>query len=60
MTNFTISKLKEFADDNLKIDENGEKFYKTVENNVGTGGIARYKQIVLIPRCFQENCTAGM
>ena len=28
------SKLKEFADDNLKFDENGRKFSKQVENTV--------------------------
>ena len=31
------SKLKEFADDNVKFDENGWKFSKQVENNVGKG-----------------------
>ena len=30
------SKLKEFADDNLKFDEKGEKFSKGVENTVDT------------------------
>ena len=29
------SKLKEFADDNFKFDENGTKFSKRVENTVG-------------------------
>ena len=29
------SKLKEFADDNFKFDENGSKLSKQVENNVG-------------------------
>ena len=33
--NLDSSKLKEFADDNLKFDENGRKFSKLVEN---TGG----------------------
>ena len=31
------SKLKEFAYDNLKFDENGRKFSKRVENTVGKG-----------------------
>ena len=31
----TSSKLKEFADDNFKFDENGRKFLKSVENTVG-------------------------
>ena len=34
------SKLKEFADDNLKFDENGVMFSKRVENTVGKGEIA--------------------
>ena len=34
-------KLKEFADDNFKFDENGRRFSKRVENTVGKGGIAR-------------------
>ena len=39
------SKLKQFADDNYKFDENGRKFFKRVENSVGKGEIARYEQI---------------
>ena len=35
-------KLKEFADDNFKLDGNGRKLSKRVENTVGKGGIARY------------------
>ena len=35
------SKLKEVADDNFKVDENGRKFSKRVENTVGKGEIAR-------------------
>ena len=31
------SKLKEFADNNFKFDENGRKFSKSVENTVGKG-----------------------
>ena len=34
------SKLKEFADDNFKFDENGRKLSKRVENTVGKGEIA--------------------
>ena len=37
------SKLKEFADDNFKFDENDRKFSKRVENTVGKGEIARYE-----------------
>ena len=31
------SKLKKFADDNFKFDENGGKFSERVENTVGKG-----------------------
>ena len=34
------SKLKEFADDNFKFEENGGKLSKRVENTVGKGEIA--------------------
>ena len=47
------SKLKEFADDNFKFDENGRKLSKRVENTVGKGEIARYEQFLLFPQCFQ-------
>ena len=37
------SKLKEFADDNFKLDENGRKFSKRVQNS-----------FLLFPQCFQK------
>ena len=46
------SKLKHFADDNFKFDENGGKISKRVENVVGKGEIARYEQLLLLPKCF--------
>ena len=52
------SKLKELADDNFKIDENGRKFSKRIENTVGKGEIARYEQFLLFPQCFQKTSTA--
>ena len=48
------SKLKEFADDNFKFDENGRKLSKWVENTVGKGEIARYEQFLLFTQCFQK------
>ena len=48
------SKLKEFADDNFKFDENGRKFSKRVENTVGNGEIAHYEQFLLFPQCFKR------
>ena len=47
-------KLKEIADDNFKLDENGRKLSKWAENTAGKGEIARYEQFLLFPRCFQE------
>ena len=58
MTNFRLNKLKEFADDNFKWDDNGRKFYKWVENTVQKGEIACYEQFLLFPQCFQKACTA--
>ena len=52
------SKLKEFADDNFKFDENGRQFSERLENTVGKGEIARYEQFLLFPRCFQKTRTA--
>ena len=52
------SKLKAFADDNFRFDENGGKFPKRVENTVGKGKIARYEQFLLFPQCFQKAWTA--
>ena len=54
------SKLKEFADNNLKLDENGRKLSKWVENIVGKGEIARNKQFLLFPQCCQKTCRADM
>ena len=53
------SKLKEFADDNFKFDENGRKLSKWVENTVGKGEIARHGQFLLFPQCFQKACFLG-
>ena len=52
-------KLKEFADDNFKFDENGRKLSKRVENTVEKGEIARYEQFLLFPQCFQKACFPG-
>ena len=49
-----FSNLKEFADDNFKFGGNGRKFSKQVENTVGKGEIARYKQFLLFPQWFQK------
>ena len=57
-TNLRLSKLKRFADNNFKFDENGGKFFRQVENTVEKGDFARYEQILLFPWRFQKNCTA--
>ena len=41
-----------------KVDENGKKFSKRVENTVGKGEIASYQQILLFTQCFQKTCNA--
>ena len=51
--------LKYFADDNFKFDENGRQLSKWVENTVEKGEIARYKQFLLLPQCFQKSCFQG-
>ena len=53
------SKLKQFADDNFKVNQNSRKFSKRVENTVGKGEIARYEQFLLFPQCFQKACFPG-
>ena len=52
--------MKDFADDNLKFEENGRKLFKPVENTVGKGEIARYEQFLHFPSwCFQKACFPG-
>ena len=53
------SKLKGFADDNFKFDENGRKLSKWIENTVGKGEFAHYEQFLLFPQCFQKACFQG-
>ena len=54
------SKVKEFADNIFKFDENVRRLSKQVENTLGKGEIACYKQFLLFPQCFQKPCTADM
>ena len=49
------SKLKEFADDNFKFDENSRKFSKWVENTVEKGEITCYEQFLLFPTMFSKD-----
>ena len=57
-TNFRRFQTEEFADDNSEFDEMAEKSLNRVENTVGKGEIARYKQFLLFSLCFQKTCTA--
>ena len=41
------SKVKEFTDNIFKFDENGKNICKKLENTVGIGEIACYKQFLL-------------
>ena len=65
--NFYSSKLKEFADDNFKFDENGRNLSTPIENIGGKrrncsywaiGEIAHTEQFLLFPQYFQKTCTA--
>ena len=49
MTNFRLFQTEDLAEDNFKIDENGRKLSKPVENTVGKGEIAHYEQFLLFP-----------
>ena len=51
--------MKDFADDNLKFEENGRKLCKLVENIVEKGEIARYEEFLLFPQCFHKACFPG-
>ena len=55
MTNF---KVKEFADDDFKFDENGRKLSKCEENTEGKEEIALHEQFFFFRQCFQKACTA--
>ena len=57
-TNFRPFRSEELADDNFELDKNGRKSPKRVENTVGKGEIAPYKQFLLFSQCFQRTCTA--
>ena len=54
----TLSQTTNFADNNFKFGENGRNFSKCVENTVGKGEIACYKQFLLFPQCFLKIFTA--
>ena len=57
-TNFKLFQTEQSADNNFKF-ENSRKFSNWVENTVGKGEIARYKQFLFFPQCFQKACFPG-
>ena len=60
MTNFRVFQTKRVCRRQFQIDENGRKLAKRIENTVGKGEIARYKQFLLFPQGFQEACFPGV
>ena len=48
------TKLKEFADDNFKFDENGTKFSKRLENTVGKEKNCSLRAISPFPTVFSK------
>ena len=58
--NLDSSKLKEFADDNFKLDENGIKLSKRVENTVGKEEIIHYEQFLLFLSLFPTVFSKGL
>ena len=49
------SKLKEFADNNLKLDENGRKLSKQIENTAGERRNCSLRAISPIPTVFSKD-----
>ena len=49
--------MKNFANNNFKLDENGRTFSKRAENTVEKGENACHEQFLLSPQCFQKTCT---
>ena len=58
MTNFRLFQGERVGRRLFQINENGRKVFKRVENTVGKGEIARYKQFLRFPQCFQMTSTA--
>ena len=54
MTNFRLFQTERVCRRQPKVDENGGKFFKGVENTVEKEEIACYNQFLLFPQCFQD------
>ena len=59
-TNYRPFQTQSVCRRNFKLDENGGKFFKRVENTVGKGEIARCEQFLLFPLCFLKVRTADV
>ena len=64
LTHYQMTKLRLFQTERVcrrqfQIDENERKLSKQVKNTVGKGEIARYKQFLLFPQCFQRLVSQG-
>ena len=57
MTNFRLFQTERVC--RQQFDENGSNLSKRVENIVGKGETARYKQFLLFPQCFPKTCFLG-
>ena len=56
--NLRLSQTERVCRQQFRIDENGRKFPKKVQNIVDKREIARDEQFLLFPQCFQKTCTA--
>ena len=60
LTHYQTTNFRLFqAERVFRFDENGRKLFKKVEKAVGKGEIARYKEFLLYPHCFQKACFPG-
>ena len=58
-TDFRLFQTERVCRRHFKFDKNGRKLSKWVENTMGKGEIARYKQFLLFPQSFQKACFPG-
>ena len=49
------SKIRDFANNNFTLDENGRGLFKREENTEGKGEIAHYEQFLLFPTEFSKD-----
>ena len=54
-----LSKLKVFADETISVTQKLKFDLGRVENIVGKGENAGYKQFLLFPQCFQKGFSSG-